>query len=326
MYGCEHGTVSGSLLVMTFSYFFMIVHRQMASSVNALDEFFLRMQGYASEDAAPKEVLEQVTGLITPLVFGVGVTVLAFLGLWTRWRTEPPESGLRFWAEPSEGSKEPWLRWFVLSPVITAIVYGIMWGIGQIPSQTISLITLAFIVFPGAFYAWKRAEWGMLLGVVIGGTFVAWFFFVEVEAGYTWSSELSLILLFYVGFFGASMATRDGRQITVDALRKRISREKLNLYNAISGFVTVAFTVFLFLLALYDFIPPIERYLAFKSGASDVSYGDYLEGTEIPIFIIVFPIMLGFLMMVLRFGRKAWQDLSAYRRGELPPEMPPEIH
>ncbi len=315
VYGFEHGIVTGSLLVMTFSYFFMIVHRQMANPVNALDELFLRWNGYTDEASAPQALLENITGLVTPLVFGIGVTLLAFLGLWTRWRTMA-----------AEGDREPWLRWLILSPVITGVVYGLMWGIGATPSRWVVLFALAVIVCPGLAYAKNRREWGMLAGVVFGGTCVMWFFTSEVEAAYTWSSDLSLILLFYVGFLGASMATRDGRQIKIDALRKRIKPERLNLYNAVSGFATVGFTFFLFLLAIYDFWPPLEKFIAYKSGDSDVSYGGYLEGTEIPIFVIVLPILLGLLMMALRFGRRAFRDLAAYRRGELPAESLPEIH
>jgi TRAP-type C4-dicarboxylate transport system permease small subunit len=316
VYGVEKGLVTGSLWVMTFTYFFMIVHRQMSNRINAFDELFLRFYGYEDEAKAPKEVLEFVTGVLTPVVVGTVAFLLIILALRTRWRTY----------EENEGAKEPWLTWLWQGFFWLQIVYFALWVIGAASSWALCLVALQGAIVVGIRFGRGTRDWGMITGVMVGAISMTLFFMTEVEDGYTWASHFSLILLFYVGFLGASMATRDGKQISVDAVRKKIPGSKLYLYNAISGLVTLGFTAFLLFLALYNFILPLEEFIAYLAGASESGYGHYLEGTELPIFVIIFPIALAFLMMCVRFGGRTLHALGAHRRGEIPPDTGPELH
>ena len=315
VYGFEKGIVTGALLVMTFTYVFMIIHRQMSGNT-VMDEVLFKMYGYASDGEVPDALREHITGVLSPLILGAIALVLSLLAVRTRWRS----------GEHSNGDKEPWRSFLLQSVLITAAIYGFMKLVGELPSKHVCLMTTALCVVPGAFYAWKGREWGLLAGFVFASLFVGTFFIIEVEDAYPWAGHFSLVLLFYVGFMGASMATRDGRHVTIDAVRKKIARKYLYLYNSIGTIVTILMTIFLLLLAYEHLRVPLLEYIEFKADGGAKGYGHYIEGTELPVFMVSAPIFVAFLMMVLRFSARLVHDLGAWRRGELPPEPEVELH
>jgi TRAP-type C4-dicarboxylate transport system permease small subunit len=315
VYGFEKGVVTGALLVMTFTYVFMIIHRQMVGST-VMDDLLFKMHGYASDGEVPEDIKMHITGFLSPLILGVLTYVLALLGVRTRWRS----------GEQDSATPEPWKRFFGQAFLVTAVLYGFMKLIGELPSQDVCLLTTVLCAIPGIFYARKNGEWGMLVGFLFASAFVGTFFVLEVEDAYPWAGHFSLVLLFYVGFMGASMATRDGRHVTIDAVRKKIPRKHLYLYNSIGTAITILMTVFLLILAYEHMREPLIEYLEFKGGGESKGYGHYIEGTELPVFMVSAPIFVAFATMVLRFSAHLIHDFSAWRRGELPPEPEVEIH
>lgn len=152
-----------------------------------------------------------------------------------------------------------------------------------------------------------------LLGGLVGGGLLLWYFLAKAGPQYDWTSGLTAILLLYVGFLGASMATHDGRHITVDAVRKIFKSHYFHLYNAIGDTVTLLFTGFLGVMAV--------RYLIhMKVG------GDYHAPSDLSAWIAVVPIGFGFTMMVVRFSIRIAAAVGAWRRREPAPELAPELH
>ncbi len=82
----EQGVITGSLLVMTLTYFLSIVDREMSAEVNAFDKLFLRLQGYGTigEAKLVPGLIEATTTLYTPMALGVTAFVMAVLALLTR--------------------------------------------------------------------------------------------------------------------------------------------------------------------------------------------------------------------------------------------------
>ena len=315
VYGFETGVVTGALLVMTFTYVFMIIHRQMSGDT-VVDEILLRMLGPENGEAVSDERREFIVDVLSPIVLSVLSWLLALLALRTRWRS----------GERVDDRPEPWARFAVQAVVITVVLYVLMKLVGTLPSEFVCLFTRDALMIGGVAYAWRKGEWGLLAGFVFASVFVGVFFIIEVEEGYSWAGHFSLVLLFYVGFLGASMATRDGRHVTIDAVRKKIPRRYLYLYNSVGNLVTIVMTVFLLVLAYEHMRIPLTEYVEYKAGDGTKGYGHYIEGTELPVFMVTVPIFIAFLAMVLRFSARLIHDLRAWSRGELPPEPEVELH
>lgn len=305
VYGVERGVITGSLLVMTFTYFLSIVHREMTAHVNAFDRLFLRWRGYDSTQGVPQAVLDTVTGVQTPLVLGMLGVVMAMLAFRTRDRV-----ALEQGAAPTSTS---WPRRLMWSLLATLIVYGLLRLVAAVPAQWMCLGLLFVLIFKPLRDALTKRSVGPAVGFVLGAALLTWFFVTRVEGDYIFAGELANLLLMYVGFFGASMATRDGKHITIDALRQRMSPRLLPLYNAIGAAVTVVFCAVLLALAII--------YMR-----SSVELGHVHKASHLPKVLDVLPIVLALGLMMVRFAVLAARDLRAFARGELAERTAPELH
>ena len=307
VYGIEQGVITGALLVMTMTYFLQIVHREMHAEINAFDKLLLQVQGYATMSAAQAVdgVIERTSQLYTPLVLGVIAFVMALLALRTRAKSGVKEGEVY---EPG-----PLWRRALAALGIVFFSYAFLRLVEVVPARWICLVGLAGMVVPSVYLGLRAGERVAVASAMVGGLFIGWFFLVGVEEGYIWASEFSNLMLMYVGFFGASMATRDARHIQVDAIRKKLAPKHLPLYNAISGLVTLFFCGLLLLLTLHYMAERIEA-------------GSRLEATELPEVLMSLPVGISLLLMELRFFGRAWEDLQMHRRGEVPEPSGPGLH
>ena len=292
LYAVEQGLITGALLVMTFSYFLQIVHRELNAQLNAFDLMFLRWRGFDPQTATP-EVIEFITTVQTPALLGALTFVMALLAVRTRLRSRP------------EGEREEWSlgRRLAVALGITLLSAAILQFIALVPARWTCLIVLAAIVIPAVRRGMAEGKVASLAGAVLGGLAIAAFFLTKVGDDYVWSVELASVLLMYVGFFGASMATREGRHIQVDAVRKKLSPTQLPLYNAICGVITILFCALLLVLAV--------QYVSDQLG-----HGGELQATGLPEFLVSLPIAVSLFVMIGRFGVRVRADLDAWRRGE----------
>ena len=307
VYGLEQGIITGALLVMTMTYFLQIVHREMHAEINAFDKLLLRLQGYATINAAQavEGLIATTTGLYTPLVLGTLGFAMAILALRTRARSSLAEGEVY---QPAS-----WPRRIALALVLVAASYAILYVVKVVPARWICLLCLAAMVAPAIRIGLQTGQRLVVVSAVVGGGFIGWFFLVGVEEGYIWASEFSNLMLMYVGFLGASMATRQGRHIQVDVVRKNLSPRHLPLYNAISGLVTVLFCGLLLAITVHYMAERLEA-------------GSHLEATKLPEVLMSLPVGVSLLLMELRFMGRAWLELQAFRRGEIPQPSAPEMH
>ncbi|MGB0588945.1 MAG: TRAP transporter small permease [Myxococcota bacterium] len=307
IYGIEQGIITGALLVMTMTYFLQIVHREMHAEINAFDKLILQMRGYATISAAQAVdgVVESTTGLYTPLMLGCVGFIMGLLALRTRARSSL--------AEGEVYAPGPWWRRCVASLALVAVAYAGLWLVEVVPARWVCLIGLVGMVVPAVLIGARDGAWLAVTSALVGGVLIGAFFLFGVEEGYIWASEFSNLMLMYVGFLGASMATKDARHIQVDAVRKNVSPRLLPLYNAISGGVTLFFCGLLLVLTAY--------YMAERIDA-----GSRLEATELPEVLMSLPVGVSLLLMELRFLGRAIQDLQMYRRGELAEVAGPGMH
>ena len=99
------------------------------------------------------------------------------------------------------------------------------------------------------------------------------------------------------------MATREGRHIQVDAVRKKLTPTQLPLYDAVCGAVTILFCGLLLVLALQYVI-------------EQIGHAGTLQATGLPEFLVSLPIAVSLLVMVGRFAVRVKADFGAWRRGE----------
>lgn len=67
--------------------------------------------------------------------------------------------------------------------------------------------------------------------------------------GLIWSQPFALVLTLWVGFLGASMATKDNRHLKVEAVQKALPENLRRISGLISGFLTAGFCLLLAWLA-----------------------------------------------------------------------------
>jgi TRAP-type C4-dicarboxylate transport system permease small subunit len=307
IYGIEQGIITGALLVMTMTYFLQIVHREMHAEINAFDKLILQMRGYATISAAQSSdgVIASTTGLYTPMMLGCIGFIMGLLALRTRARSSLSEGEVY--------APGPWWRRCVAALALVVVTYAGLWMVEVVPARWVCLLGLVGMVICAVRIGVRHRAWLGVTSALLGGGLIGMFFLFGVEEGYIWASEFSNLMLMYVGFLGASMATRDARHIQVDAVRKNISPGLLPLYNAISGLVTLFFCGLLLILTVY--------YMGER-----ITAGSRLEATELPEVLMSLPVGVSLLLMELRFLARAIKDLQMYRRGELAEAAGPGMH
>jgi TRAP-type C4-dicarboxylate transport system permease small subunit len=309
IYAFERALAISATALMVATYALMVVWSNANREFNQLDLLLLKWAGYPDLAAAPADVTDRVAGLWSPLLLGVVVYGLAWLGLRTRERSSPD-------GEPVATRRPLWLT-AVLAAVITGGLWGLVKGIAVLPSLVPCLAALAGVA-AGGVVALRRQGPSVesvagFLGAVAGAGALAWYFVSMGSEAYDWNLGLSGVLLLYIGFLGASMATHDGRHIRVDAVRKGLKGPGYHLYNALSDLLALAFTVFLGVMAV--------RYTAMLA-----EKGFLQEAARLPQWLAAFPIALAFALMSLRFAIKIAESTRSWLRREPAPELAPELH
>jgi len=302
----EGGVVAGALLVMALTYVLKIIDRDMRAKTTAFDKFFLSLAGHPIEAEAPPEVVESITGFWSPLILGVSCYLLCVLAFRTRDRFGPLDG------EPVTVDAARRRSWWVKALLATGAIFLSLKIVEWVPPKYLCTVAMLVMMIPALRHGVKKKEWGGFTGVLVGGGWLVWFFLTQAGDNYTWNDKLSLVLLMYVGFFGASMATKEGRHIKVDAFRKIVPQKRLHLYNAIGNTVTLLFVVFLLILAY--------RY------NEQIGLANVIEGLNLGYWLITMPIAISLLVMAFRFGGTALFEFRAYARGELPVDTGPELH
>jgi TRAP-type C4-dicarboxylate transport system permease small subunit len=269
VYTAEHAVVVMSLIAMTVVEFVYILSIYVTEQKINLARF----QDPAQEAPIPWSAVV-LLGFVWALVFSVvGSTRLG---------------------RGADGAPRPWpLRLLASLGLLAAVVGFASLTLVLQSSAQFYLLLVALVMGPTLAYFWRRGQKGavgVLAGVTLGALGLAW----AVPEGYSWADKRALFLLLWVGFLGASMATRQGKHIKLDIARKLCPPRLLRWYNALSYFVAASFTGFLVYLGwIYMF---------------HEDYGRFWSRTvpgEIPDWLVVLAIPVSLLLMTLRFAAKA---------------------
>ena len=113
--------------------------------------------------------------------------------------------------------------------------------------------------------------------------------------GFGWSQTMAMVLLLWVGLLGTSMATKEGRHIAVDAVKKVLPDRLKRPFEIAACLVTVALSSFLAILG----------FIYWKQNLVDWIDSDYrsfvFEAIAIPYWVATLPIPIGFGLTAARF-------------------------
>ncbi len=197
---------------------------------------------------------------------------------------------------------------FAAAGLTTAGVVGLAWMMVSTSSRNVYLVLfgLSLVAYTvGALRAravgWQARLAAMLLVLTPLLVYVAFNYFPD---DYTWAKELSMLLILWVGFFGASVCVPIGKHIRVETLDKAIPARFRRYVTAAGYLFTAAFCLlFTYLGYRYVFLPGTGLYAT----------GGRLAQTGVPDWVQTVAVPIAFGLTMIRFIAAA---ISALRGGD----------
>lgn len=276
LYRAEQALVTVASVAMTVTVFLDIVYRAFRSEESQIATRIVAVLGWFGVEVGDgaRALLEGFVapGILVALAFASGWGVAAS----TRRREGKPTS-------PQRGA-----LWGAVAVVAS-------WGFIQIllhvPSRWVCFGLLEIGCVAWAVTAWRGGSKGML-AVIVPLAALGGYGCTLLRKDYIWSQELSLILLAWVAFLGASMATRDRRHIIVDALGRATPAALAPWTRAIGLGITTLFCAYLTVLAYHHVFGEF----------GDLASGETRPATGIPAWAITVPFIIAFGTITLRFA------------------------
>lgn len=286
----EAGVITFALLAMSLTYFLKIIYEAVVADRNFVDSFLLRWM-HSGEGEAPAELVAMVHGGISPLLVLI-VTLLLGVGAARTAQGRIHQSRLDDQLQRGGGDvaeqMPPWsLKTVGLGVLIAAGFALVGYLVMTIPSRW--LCAGAYVGLVALFglrarragdLAMYAATWGALsvpIGVLI------W----RIPGQYAWVNDLCKVLIMYVGFLGASMASRERKHIVLNFGRRLWPLSLGRAIETLSLTVWLAFNLLLLALAwhLFDL---------------QLTAGSTLAILPIPEFHISLPVVICFTLMSIR--------------------------
>ena len=233
-------------------------------------------------------VNENMTGQHQHLSVRVGAIVLAILGGLSAPKLKKYSLGVRFGAGVGAAAAMVGYSMLVATQT-THVTYYTLLGLAIVGAG------VAFVMSPDDAEV-KRERRTMLISVVLASVPIAGFVSTMPEK-YSDSLKHTGLLLFWVGFLGASMAVYHRSHLQIDFLRKKFKGAKLHYYNAASNIATLFFTVLLFILTYNYIFGPTGNY-----------FQDTAQGV-LPDWSKVMAIAFSLAVMSMRFIAHIIEDL-----------------
>lgn len=288
VYATEQGIVVSFLSAMTIMVFLDVVDRRISSPDSKIGDLLGRFLGIDNPDT--KTWLD---GTVAPIVAVVLGLALLWFGV---------SSVMRKGEEKAETKK-------VLG--ITALVAGGLTGLGYLmnmrteivdewgtpqlarvfPSKYVYLLLFAITAGPWAFRLLrdKPEDWQRKIGgIVVGGGILAWFALMYFPDEFSWSLEVSGIMLLWVGALGASICAYAGKHIRLDALQKTVPPKAKRFVAAAGFFVSAMFAAIL-------------SFLGYNNLDNSIMTGMAFEQTQIPDWVATAAIPVAFALTAARF-------------------------
>jgi TRAP-type C4-dicarboxylate transport system permease small subunit len=193
------------------------------------------------------------------------------------------------------------LGWLMLQPGVASktfymVVYGLIatgWAVASLVRRPAG---------------WARNLLVLVLVVTPLFIFVAINYMPE---GYTWSQELSGIMLLWVGFLGASICAHEGKHLRMEAFERLVPPRLSRWIHAAGFLLTASFCAFLAWLGYeYVFDPEVGAY----------SLGGVFEQSQMPDWIATAAVPVAFGLAMMRFLGASVSALLGGSYGQPPAE------
>ena len=278
IYRAEVALVAIASLVMTAGVTLAIVERSFKSEESLLAKKLLALTHALFGIEKSAENLEFFTGVIAPICL---LLVAFFLG-----------RAIVF-ASLKERGRAP-NRMIGIGAGLLGIVMAkfMIYLVLEVSSRWMctGLIALGCAIW--FWSALKRRSWldmGLACLFCVGGYQGC----ATLKAGYLWVPQVALMLLAWLAFLGASMATREGRHIQVDALSKLVPQKFRPWTRAIGLLLTTFFTAYLLYLS--------HLYLFGENGSFHQEVNQAAE-SGLPPWAGVMSVFVSFGLMSIRFA------------------------
>lgn len=271
----EMGVLWTFLAASAVMVFLDVMYRRLAAPDSKVAELTARILGIENPDtvATLARFAPWATGVI-----GVGLVYFAF------WTAE------KHGEEPGERSR--------LKPILhTAMACAGLGALGWLMTQRwfqsrwfyLLLYGLCAVVWLFKLVQTRAPGW--IAKLVAFFVVTALYVYVTLNYfpdGYSWSKELSLIMLLWVGFLGASVCAHEGKHIQVGALKKVVPPSMSRWTDALGYLTTAAFCLFMALLGY-----------AYAKAALQLE--GRFEQTNIPDWVATIAVPFAFAMTTIRY-------------------------
>ncbi len=270
VFAVEEAIVITALIAMAVMVFLDVVYRRLSSQDSKVGAILARIFGV--EDPGTRALLDETIAPTFGLGLGVGLIWFAF---WS--------------AERHEGA--PLLPFKGANLALTAATAGAValfgWLMLELPSKYLYLLVYAGGVGLWAAPLLRNKPDGWLPRVAIVALIVtplfAWLALTYFPEGYTWSQELSLMLLLWIGFLGASVCAHEGRHLRMEAFDKALPVKAARFIHAIGYFGTAAFCAFMMVLGYRYVFDPEVGMRAIGGVSAQMRIPDWISTVAVPI-------------------------------------------
>jgi len=290
----EMGILWTFLGVSAVMVFLDVVYRRLAAPDSKVAELTARIFGIESPET--KETLTSI-GPIVSAVIGVALVYFAF------WTAEK---------HASEGKEQSRMK-PLIETVAACVGLGLLGWIMIQPTVESRWFYLLLYALGGALWVYTTLRerppgWvGSLLAFIVVTALYLYITFNYFPDGYSWSKELSLIMLLWVGFLGASVCAHQGKHIQVGALKKVVPPSMSRFTDSIGYLLTAAFCFFMAL-------------LGYEYASEALQLEGRFEQTNVPDWVATIAVPAAFAMTMFRYIAAAFSSLMGGSYGAAPEE------
>ncbi len=288
----EMGILWTFLGVSAVMVFLDVMYRRLAAPDSKVAELTARIFGVESPQA-----VERLTtmGPIVSAIIGVGLVYFAF------WTAEERA------AEPGKQSR--------IKPVIETVVASAGLGLlgwimirPDVESRWFYLLLYSLGALAWLFKLLQERASGWVEKLVAFFVVTAIYGYITLNYfpdGYSWSKELSLIMLLWVGFLGASVCAHEGKHIQVGALKRVVPPSMSRWTDAIGYITTAGFCLFI-------------AALGYEYATEAIQLEGRFEQTNIPDWVATIAVPAAFAMTAIRYVAAAFSSIMGGSYGAAP--------
>jgi TRAP-type C4-dicarboxylate transport system permease small subunit len=284
-------TFLGASAVMVF---LDVMYRRLAAPDSKVAELVARVFGIETPEAI------QTLTTVGPIASGVIAIGLVYFAFWTA-ENHAAEPGKRSLMKP------------VLETIAACAGLGLLgWIMIQrtVQSRWFYLLLYGLCAAVWLFKLLKVRAPGWIGKLVAFLVVTALFLIITLNYfpdGYSWSKEISLIMLLWVGFLGASVCAHEGKHIQVGALKKVVPPSISKWTDAIGYVFTAGFCFFM-------------AALGYVYAREAIQLEGRFEQTNIPDWVATIAVPAAFAMTTIRYIAAAFSSIMGGSYGAAPEE------